>query len=232
MDGSGTSSINSDYENWGDTPDDPQYCATEVPDNEYDEETNTEPDYAEILNLFESLFRVIEELHFNMQQASRIVRIPQRTSPLTGHMWIYWVLTNPNRTTCYERFRMYPCTFMKLCNTLKNNGYLGNSRYVKITEKVAAFLLVVCQAHSQRSVADRLQRSTHTISTYVGQVCKALCRLGNTLIQPCATEMPHPYVARDRRYYPWFKVRNLVNTLDKYYILFAAIAITHLYSFI
>jgi hypothetical protein len=56
--------------------------------------------------------------------------------------------------------------------------------------------------------------------------------LGNTLIQPCATEMPHPYVARDRRYYPWFKVRNLVNTLDKYYILFAAIAITHLYSFI
>jgi hypothetical protein len=86
MDGGGTSGMNSDYENWGDTPDDPQYCATEVPDNEYDEEMNTDSDYAEILNLLDSLFRVIEELYFNIQQAYRVVRIPQRTSPLTGHV--------------------------------------------------------------------------------------------------------------------------------------------------
>jgi hypothetical protein len=224
--------MNSDYENWGDTPDYPQYCASEVPDHEDDEETNMGPYYAEILDLLDRLFRVIEELHFNIQQASQVVRIPQRTSLLTGHMWVHWVLTNPNPNTCYERFRMFPCTFMKLCSTLKNNCYLGNSRYVKITEKVAAFLLVVCQAHSQRSVADRLQRSTHTISTYVGQVCKALCRLGNTLIQPCATEMPHPYVAHDRRYYPWFKVRNLLRFLAKYIPTFAPIDVIPLSIFI
>lgn len=89
MDGGGTSGMNSDYENWGDAPDDPQYCVTEVPDNEYDEETNTDPNYAKILNLLDSLFRVIEELHFNIQQAYRVVRIPQCTSPLTGHMWVH-----------------------------------------------------------------------------------------------------------------------------------------------
>jgi hypothetical protein len=128
------------------------------------------------------LFKVIEELHFNIQQANRLVCIPQRTSILMGHMWVHWVLTNPNPNTCYERFRMFPYTFMKLCSTIKNNGYLASSLYVLITEKLAAFLLVVCQARSQRSVADRLQRSTHTISTYVGQVCKALCRLDKMLI--------------------------------------------------
>jgi len=86
MDGGGTSGMNSDYENWGDTPDDPQYCANEVLDNEDDEETNTDPDYAEIVNLLDSLFRVIEELHFNIQQAYQVVRISQRMSILTGHM--------------------------------------------------------------------------------------------------------------------------------------------------
>jgi len=58
------------------------------------------------------------------------------------------VLMNPNPNTCYERFRMFSNSFMKLCNTLKHNGYLGSSRYVKITEQVAAFCLVVAQADS------------------------------------------------------------------------------------
>jgi hypothetical protein len=216
MDGVGTSGMNSDYANWVDMIDDNPYYDNEVPDNEDDEETNTNPDYTEILNLLDSLFKLIEELHFNIHQANQLVRIPQRTSILTGPMWIHWVLTNPNPNKCYERFQMFPCTFMKLCSTLKNNGYLGSSRYVKITDKLAGFLLVVCQVQSQRSVADKLQRSTHTISIYVEAVCKALCRLDKTLIQPCAIEMPHPYAARDRRYYPWFKVCNFLKTLGKY----------------
>ncbi|XP_059436393.1 uncharacterized protein LOC132169366 [Corylus avellana] len=33
---------------------------------------------------------------------------------------------------------------------------------------------------------------------------KALCRLGKTIICPAAMELPHPYVARNGRYYLWF----------------------------
>jgi hypothetical protein len=138
------------------------------------------------------------------------VRIPQRTSSLTGTMWIHWVLSNLNPNTCYECFRMFPPTFMKLCCTLKHNGYLRSNRYVKITEQVAAFCLIVAQAQSQsqsqRTVCDRLQRSTATISKYCHRVCRALCRLGKTIIQPCSTNIPHPYVASDTRFYLWFKV--------------------------
>jgi hypothetical protein len=46
-------------------------------------------------------------------------------------------------------------TFLKFYNTLKENGFLKSSRYVKITEQVATFLLVVTQGHSHRDVSDR-----------------------------------------------------------------------------
>jgi len=96
-------------------------------------------------------------LNYTMQHLDRVVRIPQRTSSLTDPMWIHWVLSNPNPNTCYERFRMFSRTFMKLCYTLKHNGYLRSSRYVKIIEQVAAFYLVVAQAQSQMTMSDRLQ---------------------------------------------------------------------------
>jgi DNA-binding NarL/FixJ family response regulator len=64
---------------------------------------------------------------------------------------------------------MYPNTFLKLCNTLKNNGYLQSSQYVKITDQVAAFCLVMAHGHTQKVVADMLQRSLHTVSVYVNR---------------------------------------------------------------
>jgi hypothetical protein len=77
---------------------------------------------------------------------------------------------------------MTPTTFLRLCNTLKQNHLLESSRFVKITEQVATFCLIVSHSHTQRMVADRLQRSLHTISTYFHKACRAICRLGKTII--------------------------------------------------
>jgi hypothetical protein len=159
-------------------------------DDEDNGQRYTQEVLEELEAAFHRLFKVLQELNYTVQHLDRVVRIPQRTSALTGPMWIHWVLSNPNPNTCYERFRMYPRIFMKLCCTLKHNGYLRNSRYVKITEQVAAFCLAVAQAQSQRTVSDRLQRSTGTISAYAYRVCKALCRMGKTIISPCSTEIP------------------------------------------
>jgi hypothetical protein len=113
-----------------------------------------------------------------------------------GPMWIYWVLTNPNPRTCYERFRMWPDGYLALCNTLKQNGFLQSSRYVKMS--------------------DRLQRSLHTVSVYCRRTCKAICRLGKTIIQPTQTMKPHPIVARNGNFYPWFTVSNALSFLSKF----------------
>jgi hypothetical protein len=123
-------------------------------------------------------------------------------------MWIHWVLTNPNENTCLERFRMNPDAFLALCNTLKQNDFLQSSRYVKITEQVAVFCLLMAHNWTQRDVADRLQRSTHTVNVYCRRACKAMCRLGKTIIQPTETRMPHQVVAQNGNYYPWFTVSN------------------------
>jgi ribosomal protein S8 len=55
---------------------------------------------------------------------------------------------------------MKSSTFLKLCNTLKQNGYLKIIRYVKITEQVATFLLIVTHNHTHKDVCDRIQQSS------------------------------------------------------------------------
>jgi hypothetical protein len=131
------------------------------------------------------MLELVEECYTNLMHHSiRRTPIPQRTSILTGPMWVHWVLTDENKNTCYERFRMGPNTFLKLCNTLKQNGFLKSSRYVKITEQVATFLLIATHSHTHRDVCDRIQRSSETVNRYCHLVSKALCRLGKTIIRP------------------------------------------------
>jgi hypothetical protein len=116
--------------------------------------------------VLEQLFELAQHCELVTDRLPPVMRIPQQTSIMRGPMWIHWVLTNPNPRRCKEQFRMSPTTFCRLCNTLKNNHLLKSSRFVKITEQVVTFLLIVCQGHTMRAVADRLQRSLETIHKY------------------------------------------------------------------
>jgi hypothetical protein len=193
-----------DYDaSWGDDDDfDRESVASSLPS---DDDVFNEPDIAAVeLDLMRMYITLKEWKH----QIIKIRRdpIPQRTSELTGPMWLHWVLYNPNPNTCYERFRMWPDAFIVLCDTLMRNGFLRSSRYVKVTEQVAVFCLIMAHNWSQRDVSDRLQRSLHTVSVYCRRACKGVCRLGKIIIQPTQTQMPHPVVARNGKYYPWFTV--------------------------
>ena len=129
------------------------------------------------------MFELVQECYYHLMHPSiKRMPIPQRTSMLTGPMWVHWVLTDVNQTICYERFRMRPSIFLKLCNMLKQNDFLKSSRYVKITEQVVTFLLIVTHSHTHRNVSDMIQRSSKTVNQYCHLVSKALCRLGKTII--------------------------------------------------
>jgi hypothetical protein len=168
-------------------------------------------------SVLEQLFKMAQHCEIVANRLPPVMRIPQRTSILRGPMWIQWVLTNPNPRTCKEQFRMSPTTFCCLCNTLKNNHLLKSSRFVKITEQVATFLLIVCQGHTMRAVVDRLQRSLETIHKYCHQTCIALCRLGKTVIQPTTKDTPHPYVSSNGKFYPWFGVSHIPWVFTRYF---------------
>jgi hypothetical protein len=181
-----------------------------VSDNN-DDEPNLDPLIREELEvLLLRMFELVQECYYHLMHPSiKRMPIPQRTSMLTDLMRVHWVLTDVNQTTCYERFRIGLSTFLKLCNTLKQNGFLKSSRYVKITEQVATFLLIATHSHTHRDVSDRIQRSSETVNRYYHLVSKALCKLGKTIIRPSAKQMPHPYVMKDNRYYPWFGISHI-----------------------
>jgi hypothetical protein len=67
MDGTGTFGSNSNFVNWVDIIDSYQDFDYEVLDTEGDEETNTNPTCDEsVLTLLERLFRVLEDIQFNV----------------------------------------------------------------------------------------------------------------------------------------------------------------------
>ena len=141
-------------QHWEDSIDElPDLDTSDIDD---DNECNFQGIRLELENILVHMAMILDECYYHLMHPCVRVTIPQKTSKLTGAMWVHWVLTNPNPNTCYAQFCMFPKTFFKLCNTLKNNGFLQSSRYVKIIEQVAAFCVVMAHGHTQRVVADRL----------------------------------------------------------------------------
>jgi len=101
---------------WGDEDDlDKESIASSL---ESDDAFFSHPETMEVELQLGQMFIRIAEWREQLEERQRCP-IPQRTSELTGPMWVYWVLTNPNPRTCYEHFRLWLDTFLALCNILK-----------------------------------------------------------------------------------------------------------------
>jgi hypothetical protein len=92
---------------------------SDASDTDDDDECNFQGIRLELENILVRMAMILKECYYHLMHPCVRVAIPQRTSKLTGSIWVHCVLTNPNINTCYEQFRMYPKTFLKLCNTLK-----------------------------------------------------------------------------------------------------------------
>ncbi|XP_031392200.1 protein ALP1-like [Punica granatum] len=92
--------------------------------------------------------------------------IPCRTSRLQGRYYIEEVLGNDTR--CYENFRMNPHVFHNLCDTLRANCGIRNSRNgMTVEEMVGMFLMVVAHSTRLAVVAERFQHSKETVSQVI-----------------------------------------------------------------
>ncbi|PON98198.1 LOW QUALITY PROTEIN: hypothetical protein TorRG33x02_060280 [Trema orientale] len=133
-----------------------------------------------------------------------IEKVPQRTSILSGEAFVRELLDGHERT-CYELLRMDRNIFLELCASLKQNGYLKDTREIKVEEAVAIFLIIVGQNMGMRLVADRFQHSLETIDRHFHLTLKAICRLGKNIIRPTQAPLPS-HVVNSSKYYPWFQV--------------------------
>ncbi|XP_056164296.1 uncharacterized protein LOC130137373 [Syzygium oleosum] len=106
-----------------------------------------------------------------------------RNSVLTGPEWVSELL-HGHSDRVYEAFRMERHVFLNLYGLLKSRGWLADSRYVRVDEQVAMFLLMICHKNSNRAVCERFQRSGETVSKYFGAVLKAVLELAKEITVP------------------------------------------------
>jgi hypothetical protein len=140
MDAAGILFDNNDFTNCDDLTD----SDLDVSEDDDDDPNLNSQLREELECLLLRMFELVQKCYHYLMHLS-ISRIPilQRTSQLTDAMWVHWVFANINKNTCYERFWMGLNTFLKLCNTLKYNELLKSNHYVKITEQIATFFLIV-----------------------------------------------------------------------------------------
>ncbi|XP_031388345.1 uncharacterized protein LOC116201300 [Punica granatum] len=142
------------------------------------------------------------------QQAPRAR--PCRTSALQGSEYINEVLSNDTR--CYENFRMDPHVFHNLCDTLRVNCGIRNTRKgMTVEEMLGMFLLVVAHSTRYAVVAERFQHSKETISRVFNLILQGLHSLVPTYTRPRNVE-EQPEIRGCRQWYPFF--RHCIGAID------------------
>lgn len=90
---------------------------------------------------------------------------------------------------CLENLRMNRNTFTYLCYLLTHVGGLGDSRYVRIEDKVAMFFFVLAHHKKNRVIGHDYIRSGQTISVHFHEVLGSVLKLHNLLlVKPLAVD--------------------------------------------
>ncbi|XP_073037726.1 uncharacterized protein [Primulina eburnea] len=83
---------------------------------------------------------------------------------------------------CVNNLRMTRSAFARLCYLLTNLGGLGDSRYVRLEEKVAMFLSILAHHKKNRVAGHDYIRSGQTVSAHFHDVLKSLLKLHPLLL--------------------------------------------------
>ncbi|XP_075480262.1 uncharacterized protein LOC142520977 [Primulina tabacum] len=109
---------------------------------------------------------------------------------------------------CVNNLRMNQSAFGRLCYLLTNLGGLGDSRYVRVEEKVAMFLSILAHHKKNRVAGHYYIRSGQTVSAHFHDVLKVLLKL-----HPLLLVKPSP-VDEDCRNEAWRCFKGCLGALD------------------
>ena len=133
-------------------------------------------------------------------------RRPDTDSALKGFAYVQEIL-NGNPAHCLEILRMNKQAFLRICEHFKNKTWLKDSRYLKVEEKMAMFLMTSNHNVRNRVTKRRFNHSTQTIHHYFHEVLEAMLLFEREMIVPTpVTEVTenHPH----QRLREVFKVKN------------------------
>jgi len=99
---------------------------------------------------------------------------------LTGRQWVEANLHNERN--CFDNFRMYPHSFMKLHNELVQYHGLGSSQDMESYESLAMFLWVGVTKQATRQITQRFGRGLGIVSQKMGEVADTMYSFAQTTI--------------------------------------------------
>ena len=93
-------------------------------------------------------------------------------------------LLEGSSTQCQEMMRMSRIAYIQLCKHFKQRGWLQDSRYSMVEEKMTIFLHVISHNDRFLKVKRRFQHSTQTIHKYFHEVLNGMMEFANEVIVP------------------------------------------------
>ncbi|XP_043725744.1 protein ALP1-like [Telopea speciosissima] len=138
------------------------------------------------------------------QESSLHTREPIRDSALTGPERVCEVLEG-HVDRCYEQYKMERHVFFNLCTLMREQGWLEDSRYVRVDEQLAMFITMVGRNQRVRDIAEHFQHSPETIGRHFNTVLEAFLKLGEVNIRPSPFDKIAPEIKNDPKKYPFFK---------------------------
>lgn len=118
-----------------------------------------------------------------VRRRKRIGRRPDTDSKLTGFEYVDEIIRG-NPTHAEEMLRMKKHIFVKLCTHFRNKGWVTDSRYICVEEKIALFVMTLGQHFSYRVCKRRFQHSTQTVHRYFYEVLSAMMLFAKEMIVP------------------------------------------------
>ncbi|CAH2052982.1 unnamed protein product [Thlaspi arvense] len=165
-----------------------------------DEELYLEDDEAEM----DIMLFVLENTTRTYVMKNKHIERPLR-QPITRTGYIYIQKALKEDPEHFRKvYRMYPTVFVKLCELLKQQTSLTDTRHMCLEEMVATFLLTIGQNSRYSYTMDTFKRSKFAASTNFHKVLRALNSIAPSLMAKPGLTVPAK-IRESTRYYPYFK---------------------------
>lgn len=160
----------------------------------------------------EMLFFILPALYLHLTQTEKNKR---HSSILYGKKRVRELLDGHVKN-CLTAFRMEPHIFRWLASYLRNEGLISDS-ILKVEEKLAFFLYTLSHNASYEDLQLEFQHSGSTFHTYIKEFFDIVPILATKFVRPPRyIDEPHPRIAMDDRFFPYFEVPSFSLTLQKF----------------
>lgn len=129
---------------------------------------------------------------------------PKRTLSLKGSEYIRELLESVHPERIQEVLRMKLKPFEALCNIMREEGHLHDTKHIAVEEQLAMFLYMVGKSAGFQDVEERFQHSRDTVHRHFHTVLNGLLALVPKYIKLPTTEILDA-ITSNPKFYPFFQ---------------------------